>query len=162
MHSHSLALRNNRDHNTQLRADSNSVLPTSGYAGGNLINLCCHLQINLTGYDFSHLTIWQAYLQGTNLHDVNLSHSNLAKSVFTQTFGSILSVAFSPDGKFLAAGDSKDEIRLWRVADGQQLLICQIIFPEMTQIDITGPHQVFAFMPNTQIYWLWKNFEPVS
>ena len=125
MHSHSLALRNNRDHNTQLRADSNSVLPTSGYGGGNLINLCCHLQINLTGYDFSHLTIWQAYLQGMNLHDVNLSHSNLAKSVFTQTFGSILSVAFSPDGKFLAAGDSKGEIRLWRVADGQQLLICQ-------------------------------------
>ncbi len=125
MHSHSLALRNNRDHNTQLRADSNSVPPTSGYGGGNLINLCCHLQINLTGYDFSHLTIWQAYLQGMNLHDVNLSHSNLAKSVFTQTFGSILSVAFDPQGKLLAAGDSKGEIRLWRVGDGQQLLTCQ-------------------------------------
>lgn len=31
----------------------------------------------------------------------------------------------------------------------------------MTQIDITGPHQVFAFMPNVKIYWLWKNIEPV-
>lgn len=36
-----------------------------------------------------------------------------------------------------------------------------IVFPKMTQIDITGPHQVFAFMPNTQIYWLWKKIEPV-
>jgi cyclohexyl-isocyanide hydratase len=37
-----------------------------------------------------------------------------------------------------------------------------VIYPEMTQIDITGPHQVFAFMPNTQIYWLWKKIEPVT
>lgn len=37
-----------------------------------------------------------------------------------------------------------------------------VIFPEMTQIDITGPHQIFAFMPNTRIYWLWKKIEPVK
>lgn len=36
-----------------------------------------------------------------------------------------------------------------------------VVFPEMTQIDITGPHQVFAFMPNVKIYWLWKKIEPV-
>jgi cyclohexyl-isocyanide hydratase len=36
-----------------------------------------------------------------------------------------------------------------------------VIFPEMTQIDITGSHQVFAFMPDTRIYWLWKSLEPV-
>lgn len=37
-----------------------------------------------------------------------------------------------------------------------------LIFPGMTQLDITGPHQVFAMMPNTQIYLLWKNLEPVT
>lgn len=37
-----------------------------------------------------------------------------------------------------------------------------VVFPEMTQMDITCPHQVFAFMPNTQIYWLWKEIEPVK
>ncbi len=36
-----------------------------------------------------------------------------------------------------------------------------VIFPGMTQLDITGPHQVFALMPNTQVYLLWKTLEPV-
>ena len=96
-----------------------------GYIGGNILNLLCQLQVDLSGYDFSHLTIWQAYLQGATLHKVNFAHCDLAKSVFTQNLGSVLSVAFSPDGKLLAAGDSKGEIRLWRVADGQPLLTFQ-------------------------------------
>jgi cyclohexyl-isocyanide hydratase len=37
-----------------------------------------------------------------------------------------------------------------------------LIYPGMTQLDITGPHQVFAFIPNTQIFLLWKNLEPVT
>lgn len=37
-----------------------------------------------------------------------------------------------------------------------------VIFPGMTQLDITGPHQVFAIMPNTQVYLLWKTLEPVK
>lgn len=36
-----------------------------------------------------------------------------------------------------------------------------VVFPEMTQIDMTGPQQVFAFMPNAHIYILWKTLEPV-
>lgn len=36
-----------------------------------------------------------------------------------------------------------------------------VIYPDMTQLDITGPHQVFSFMPNTQVLLLWKNLEPV-
>ena len=93
-----------------------------GYVGGNILNLLCHLQTDLTGYNFSNLSIWQAHLQGVNLHRVNFTNSDLARSVFTQTFGSIFSVSFSPDGKLLASCDGKFEIRLWRVADGQQIL----------------------------------------
>jgi len=37
-----------------------------------------------------------------------------------------------------------------------------VIFPKMTQLDITGPHQVFAFMPNSRIHFLWKTLEPVT
>ncbi len=96
-----------------------------GYTGGNIINLLCQIQTDLSNYDFSYLNVWQAYLQGVNLHDVNFAHSDLAKSVFTKTFSRILSVAFSPDGKLLAVGDTNGEIRLWRVADGQGLLTCQ-------------------------------------
>ena len=100
----------------------NEAIPLSGYGGGNLINLCRHLQFDLTGYDFSHLTIWQAALQQVNLHRVNFAYAHLAKCSFTQTFGGILAVAFSPDGERLAAGDTNGDIHLWRVADGQPLL----------------------------------------
>jgi WD40 repeat protein len=86
---------------------------TSGYAGGNLINLLRHLHIDSTGYDFSELCIRQAYLLGMNLHDTNFANTDWANSVFTETFGSIHSVAFSPDGHWLASGDFNGDIRLW-------------------------------------------------
>ncbi|MGK7872108.1 MAG: NB-ARC domain-containing protein [Xenococcaceae cyanobacterium] len=97
----------------------------SGYAAGNILNLLCQLQTDLTGYDFSHLTVWQAYLQNVNLHNVNFAHADLAKSVFAKQLTSILSVAFSPDGKLLATGDTNGEIQLWQVADSKLLLICK-------------------------------------
>ncbi|NJN58461.1 MAG: hypothetical protein HC879_13655 [Leptolyngbyaceae cyanobacterium SL_5_9] len=93
-----------------------------GYTSGNIINLLVQLKTHLQDYDFSNLTIWQAYFQGINLHRVNFTNSNLEKSVFSDTFGSILSVAFSPDGTLLATGDANGEVRLWRVMDGEQLL----------------------------------------
>src|SRR5205823_4604732 len=46
------------------------------------------------------------------------SHADLAKSVFTDTFGSILCVAFSPQGDLLAAGTATGEIRLWHATSG--------------------------------------------
>jgi WD40 repeat protein len=92
-----------------------------GYAGGNSINLLHQLQIDLTGYDFSHLSIWQAYLVDTDLYQVNFTHADFSKSVFKQTFGGIFSIAFSPDGKSILAGDSIGQVLLWRVADGQPL-----------------------------------------
>jgi len=104
----------------KLRSDSTSL----GYGSGNIINLCCQLQINLKDYDFSRLTIWQAYLQDANLPAVNFAHSDLAKSVFAENLGSILSIAFSPDGQLLATGDDQGDIQLWQVPSGKQLLRC--------------------------------------
>ncbi|MFP4099187.1 WD40 domain-containing protein [Coleofasciculus sp.] len=96
-----------------------------GYTGGNILNLLSQMKTDLRGYDFSYLTIWQADLRGINLHKVNFSHADLAKSVFTKTFGSISSVAFNPDGKILATSDTTGNISLWRgFADGEQLLSC--------------------------------------
>ena len=37
-----------------------------------------------------------------------------------------------------------------------------IIYPQMTQLDILGPHQVFTSMPNAQVHLLWKTKEPVT
>ncbi|NJK75141.1 MAG: DJ-1/PfpI family protein [Microcoleus sp. SU_5_6] len=37
-----------------------------------------------------------------------------------------------------------------------------LIYPGMTQLDITGPHQVFSLMPDTRVLLLWKTLEPVT
>jgi WD40 repeat protein/transcriptional regulator with XRE-family HTH domain len=95
------------------------------YAGGNIINLLTHLRGDLRGHDLSKLMIWQAYLQDVELQDVNFTDSVFHNSVFTETFDSILSVAFSPDGSYLAAGSANSEIRLWHVANWQPFITLQ-------------------------------------
>jgi len=95
------------------------------YTAGNVLNLLCDLETDLSGYDFSHLTVWQADLRNVKLHNANFAHANLSKCVFAETLGGIHSVAFSPDGKLLATGDTNGEIRLYQVADGKQLLTCK-------------------------------------
>jgi WD40 repeat protein len=95
---------------SKLRAEFSGA---SGYGGGNLINLLHQLRIDLSGYDFSSLCLWQAYLLGINVHHANFADAHFEKSVFTETFGSIHSLAFSPDGQRLAGGDFKGDIRCW-------------------------------------------------
>lgn len=92
------------------------------YTAGNVVNLLCNLEVDLSGYDFSELSVWQADLRNTELHDVNFQNTNLSKSVFAETFGGIISVALSPDGKLLAMGDANGEIILRQVVDGKQLI----------------------------------------
>ena len=96
-----------------------------GYASGNIFNLLCHLEIDLSDYDFSNLAIWQAFMKGICLHTVNLCNSDLSKSTFTETLGSVGDVAFSADGKLIAASDSSLEIHIWQVTDGKQVATCK-------------------------------------
>jgi WD40 repeat protein len=98
---------------------------SAGYAAGNIINLLVYLKIDLRNYDFSYLTIKQVYIQGVSLQAVNFAHAEFEKSIFTQPFGSILSVAFSPSGEMFAAGDANGRILIWQVADTKQVLSCK-------------------------------------
>lgn len=91
-----------------------------GYGAGNLLNLLNQMGVNLSGYDFSHLPVWQVYLQGVDLQGVNFAHADLSQSVFTQTMGDVLAIAFSPDGTLLAMGIDR-QILLWRMADRRQI-----------------------------------------
>ncbi|NYZ14583.1 DJ-1/PfpI family protein [Azospirillum sp. RWY-5-1] len=43
-----------------------------------------------------------------------------------------------------------------------QVQIGLLVFPRITQLDMTGPLQVFSSMPDTQVHLVWKNLEPVS
>lgn len=97
----------------------------TGYIAGNIFHLLRSLKMDLSGYDFSALTVWQANLQGINLHRVNFANTDLSRSVFTEILGNILAATFSPDGQLLATCDNNYHIRLWQVKTGQQVTLCQ-------------------------------------
>ena len=95
---------------------------TPGYTAGNLINLMRYGEIDLKGYDFSGLTIWQADLQDFNLHQVNFAGCKFANSSLTQDFGGVQALAFSPQQDVFAVGDTVGGIRLFRLGDSQPYL----------------------------------------
>lgn len=105
----------------QLRGQSSDL---KGYGGGNLLNLLAHLEVNLTGYDFSHLKLRQTDLRSLNLHRVNFTQANFQECAFAATFGGITCVAFSPDGQSLATSDTNGSIYLWNASDAQPQVIC--------------------------------------
>lgn len=91
------------------------------YAGGNLINLCISLEIDLRGYDFSELAIWQGFFRTVELHQVNFSQVEFKKSVFAEQLSNLVTVCFNANGQWLAAGDRTGEIHIWQVATGEKI-----------------------------------------
>ncbi|MEH1819309.1 MAG: NB-ARC domain-containing protein [Nostoc sp.] len=126
-----------------------------GYTAGNILNLLCHLETDLSGYDFSYLTVWQADMRNMNLHNVNFAHANLAKCVFVETLGGIHSVAFSPNGKLLATGDSYGELRLYQVSDGKQLLVCTGHRDWLWSVAFSPKENILASSSKDQTIKLW-------
>jgi cyclohexyl-isocyanide hydratase len=43
----------------------------------------------------------------------------------------------------------------------QPLQIGLLVFPKVTQLDLTGPVQVFSRVPGAQLHLIWKRIEPV-
>lgn len=125
-----------------------------GYSGGNIINLLCHMQIDLTDYNFSNLTIRQAYLQDVSLQNVNFANADLSTSVFAKTLGNHLTVALGQDGK-LATGDEDGKILLWQVADGRQLWQCQGHFGCIKSVAFSPQGKTLASGSDDQTIKLW-------
>ncbi len=92
-----------------------------GYTLGNLLNLSNFLELDLTGFDFSYLAIWQADLRKIKLEQVNFAYANLSRSVFAKTFGGVSCVVFSPNGNLLATSDTSGEVQIWELTSFQQL-----------------------------------------
>ncbi|GAB4386648.1 MAG: NB-ARC domain-containing protein [Elainellaceae cyanobacterium] len=127
----------------------------SNYGCGNLINLCHYLSLDLTGFDFSNLTIRHAYLQSVPLRQVNFSHSTFEKTVFTQTFGAICALTFSRDGKLLAIADNNGKVRLWRVLDYQPVLTLEGHTSWVRSVDFSPDNCILATCSDDQTIKLW-------
>lgn len=99
-----------------LLANLRTQPPTQqGYGAGNVLNLLLHMGEAVQGYNFAGLQVWQAYLQGKQLPQVNFAGANLAHSVFTHTFGEIKDIQFDAEGHLLIAGSVAGQLHLWRV-----------------------------------------------
>lgn len=120
----------------------------NGYVAGNILNLLIHLKINLTGYDFSDLTIRQAYLQGIDLHDVNFSFCDFIHTVFTKVFGAVTCVKFSYDGKILATANTNYSIKFLQVDSGQHIRTCKGHNNRISNLDFS-PDNLF-FLSSSQ------------
>jgi len=95
-----------------------------GYLAGNMLNLLSYLACDLRGFDFSHLVIRQAYLQGVMLPEANFAHAHFISSIFSNTFGNILAVACSPREDLLAAGTTSGQILIYDALSGVLRLTC--------------------------------------
>ncbi len=113
-------------HLAQILVSLRHQTPTTiGYACGNLLNLLCHLKTDLQGFDFSGLSIRQAYLIDAVLHNVDFTGSQVSQTVFAETFGGIIGTAFSPDGKYLATSDTKGDVQIWDADTLAKVSYCQ-------------------------------------
>lgn len=130
------------NHLTQILSFLRGQLPIeTGYAGGNVINLLRQLHHDLSGYDFSKLTIWQADLKGVYLRQADFSGCDLSKSSFTENFAHIYSLAVSPDGQLIATSDTHGEICLRHISKGKPFLSWEAH---------TGVVRSIAFSPDGQ------------
>ncbi|NER93178.1 MAG: NACHT domain-containing protein [Symploca sp. SIO1B1] len=128
-----------------------------GYVGGNAATLLVKVDQNaIAGKDLSRALIKRADFANASLHNVNFAEANLADCVFAQTFGSIYSVAFSPNGKFLATGDALGEIRLWLIAYSKQILICKGHTYSIQSVAFSPDDQTLASGSSDRTVKLWN------
>ncbi|MCB0107835.1 MAG: hypothetical protein KDE53_18065 [Caldilineaceae bacterium] len=149
-------LQKQRNFPDQLRA----TLPR-GYAGGNLLNWLLDLEGELVSLDLSGLTIWQAYLRGKTLHDVDFRGADLQGVHFTDTFDISRSVAFSPDGHWMAASTAAGQIRFWRTNDWQPVQSWQISSEDIYCIDFSPDGKMLA-SANGLVTQLWDCATPTA
>lgn len=109
---------------TKERLENILKLPQlQGYTVGNIINLLRQWE----GYHFNNqvfatLTIKNADFRAIHLQNTDFSQSEFSNCLFQDGFSNVLSVAFSPDGQYLAMGDNHAQVYLWQVTENRPIL----------------------------------------
>ncbi len=127
----------------------------TGYVGGNILNLLVYLQVDLRGYDFANLIIYQADLQRVNLAGTSFQNVAFDKSVFAENLTDVRSVAFSPNGNLLALNDNNGKIYLRRVADYQLLLTLQEPHSSISVVTFSPDGNILASSRDDSAVRLW-------
>ena len=141
-----------RDRLAGLRAATD--LP-AGYAAGNLLNLLLHVHVDITGFDFSDLSVWQGDAQGHFLRSVNFSGADLSHTRFSDAFGFVWSVACSPDGRYFGAGTSDGKIRLWLMDSAQPVAVWRAHSSTVYTLDFSPDGQLLASGSADGMIHLW-------
>ena len=132
-----------------------------GYGIGNFINLCQQLSVDLSGYDFSELPIWQAYLSGRSLANVNFAQANFRNCQFTQSFSGICCISLNPDNTILAIGDLHSNIHFFQTENHQHLHTLKGHTDGVFSVSFTpdGKHFVSCSGDTTLKLWQMSNYE---
>lgn len=140
-----------------LKATQDKTEAEVGYVGGNVATLLVKLDKgSLEGENLSHTVIIDADLASASLCNVNFTGANLRDSSFTQCLGSVLSVAFTVDGKTLVTGDTNGEIHLWRVQDSERLSTFKGHTDWVRSISLSSNGQLLASGSNDRTIRLWN------
>ena len=132
-----------------------------GYGIGNFINLCQQLSVDLSGYDFSELPIWQAHLSERSLTNVNFAQANFRNCQFTQSFSGICCLSLNPDNTILAIGDLHSNIHFFQTKNYQHLRTLKGHTDGVFSISFTpdGKHFVSCSGDTTLKLWQMSNYE---
>jgi predicted NACHT family NTPase len=126
------------------------------YVGGNAATLLVKLdKAALEGKDLSCTVIKGADFTNASLRGVNFSQANLSDSVFTKILGHIYSVAFSPNGKLLATGDSNGVVHLWEAVSGKEILTCKGHILWVRSVAFSPDGTILASGSNDRTVRLW-------
>ena len=139
----------------QLKDTLRETQQYSGYAGGNLLNLLL-MGADLSDRDFSNLTIRHAYLAGKQLHGLNLQGCTFADSVFSETFGSVLCIATSPDGAMVAARTTSNDIHIWKSPSTNSVAVLRGHQGWVRSISFSPDGQWLASASQDQAVRLWN------
>ncbi|MEM7032993.1 MAG: NB-ARC domain-containing protein [Chloroflexota bacterium] len=131
-----------------------NTLQVRGYTAGNILNLLVQLESSLNRFDFTGLTIRQAYLADATLHGVNFSQAKFTDSVFLEPFGGIPALTFNPDGTLLIAGTTDGDVRGWNVETGQLHFRCEGV-QNWVKAVVINQHGLIAICGAGPLIHLW-------
>jgi WD40 repeat protein len=110
-------------------------LPESaqGYGPANLIALLRVLRGDLSGLDFSYLSIRGAYLQNVEMHDTSLAGALVRDSAWTSAVSATWAVAISFDGNWWATGSLQGQVHVWEGVRSQTLRLSLLAHTDVVE-----------------------------